>query len=100
MTRYIDADVLMEKFQFRTACIGATAEIIRDCLNITRNIISNAPTADVEEVVHARWEKKLAPYLRIKFVCSACGGWKHDLAYEHDGMKYCPNCGAKMDLED
>lgn len=47
------------------------------------------------EVVHGRWETPYDAFHDIVWtVCSCC---KHTGA-KH--FKYCPNCGAKMDLED
>ena len=52
------------------------------------------PATDVATVRHGRWNDSLA---RITPYCSACG-------YSHRCLirtpNYCPNCGAKMDLED
>ena len=53
------------------------------------------------EVVHGKWEIRVDPYRMLyhNYHCSVCGGWKHNLAFEHENMNYCPNCGAKMDGE-
>ena len=61
--------------------------------------IEEAPTVDALEVVHARWELRPHQYRTFypEYHCSNCGGWKHKLAYEHENMNFCPNCGAKMD---
>ena len=58
--------------------------------------ITNAPTADVTEVVHGYWKwKELYGEVGYMLVCSECE--------ESEGacvrFDYCPNCGAKMDLE-
>ena len=58
-------------------------------------IISYAPAADVKEVIRARWRgKPIAGYSTV--VCTNCNA-----RYEENTgrWKYCPNCGAKMDLE-
>ena len=54
---------------------------------------------DAVEVVHAWWKADPDPNRELyrQFSCSACGGWKHTLCYEHRDMHYCPNCGARMD---
>lgn len=52
--------------------------------------IKNLPTVDSVEVVHGRWmhhENDIA-------YCSNC-----EADAVEDGTNYCPNCGAKMDLE-
>ena len=64
-----------------------------------RTIIATQHTVDAVEVVHGKWEIRPDPYRMFypNYHCSVCGGWKHKLAYEHENMNYCPNCGAKMD---
>lgn len=63
-------------------------------------VIDNAPAADVAEVVHGRWEytpETINVLSQIR--CSGCGWWTLDPSV--DGVyHYCPNCGAKMDLEE
>lgn len=58
--------------------------------------VSDAPAADVAQVVHGRWSDagfgelpKHAPY---GWACSVCGG----ISFNNEYI-YCPNCGAKMD---
>ena len=74
--------------------------------------IINAPTADVAPVVHGRWIPSGSDFDDddtlfdgeecCDWQCSAC---REDICYE-DPMpmkllpNYCPNCGAKMDIED
>lgn len=52
------------------------------------------PAANVAPVRHGRWIDSLA---RITPYCSACG---HSHRCLIRTPNYCPNCGAKMDLED
>lgn len=54
--------------------------------------VDKIPAADVEPVVHARWEKRDGQTDPGVF-CSACG------EYEGWARKRCPSCGAKMDEE-
>lgn len=56
--------------------------------------IGKLPSADVAPVVHGRWEDVSLRFAQVKEKCTVCGG----IVYAH-GYKYCPNCGAKMDLE-
>jgi hypothetical protein len=58
------------------------------------NIIKDAPTADVVEVVHGKWmfNRHQAPNEK-SYYCSLCAEGESD--YGRDN--YCPNCGAKMD---
>ena len=61
------------------------------------SMLEDAPKIDAVEVVHGRWERviptKSAAKWSIKVSCSVC----HRQGYTHH--KFCPNCGAKMDLE-
>lgn len=61
--------------------------------------INSIPAADVAEVRHGRWEQhpqsnKAEPV----YTCSLC---KLNVSgFEKRWIKYCPNCGARMDKED
>lgn len=56
--------------------------------------LDDQPT--VEPVKHGRWKgKPIAGYSTVR--CSVCG----EVYTENNGRwLYCPNCGAKMDLEE
>lgn len=59
-------------------------------------IIKNLPAADVAEVVHRRWiwnEEGEIDWEQF-YRCSNCGN------KEYWESNFCPNCGAKMDLEE
>lgn len=63
-------------------------------------IIHNAPTLALDDLrPHGRWRKEcVAGFNKVfctVFVCSECEG-----RYSVPFMKYCPACGAKMDLEE
>lgn len=55
--------------------------------------LKNAPTADVAPVVHGRWVPFHSQAAGDIQYCSAC-----EIGFAAR-MKYCPNCGAIMDLE-
>ena len=83
MTRYIDAeqaihlienDALLQVYYSKSDAI--------DCINVT-------PTADVQEVNHAKFEFVNSG----KGVCSNC----HRLDSIDNLAKYCRYCGAKID---
>lgn len=64
-------------------------------------IIDTAPTIDAIPVRHGRWVYK---GVRGRFPvceCSVCGNTENaDWAVLGDNVNYCPNCGAKMDLDE
>lgn len=53
------------------------------------------PDGDVVEVKHGKWEIKTVRG-ESELYCSVCGN-SSGILYEY---RFCPNCGAKMDLED
>ena len=82
MARYIDAD----KIPYVISIDGSFKQFAY------YSDIVEIPTADVEEVVHARWEINCDGYYPY---CSNC-----KTEPENGVMsKRCPECGAKMDGE-
>lgn len=63
--------------------------------------IGNMPAADVAPVRHAHWiDKPTGAYGRWQSWCSVCNTHSGIGGIESNRHKpYCPNCGAKMDLE-
>lgn len=102
MARYINADNLLEKWNN----LSERGRIEFD------QIIMSASTADVQEVVHAKWEDYYTRSGYSHTVCSACGMQPEkahrviklhiDPTDKNDYIltNYCANCGAKMDKED
>lgn len=85
----IDRNALLEKAYYRgkPATVnnpwGDGAEVV------DVEDIEAAPIVDATQVIHARWIKRFTCYS-----CSECG---HQVT---SADNYCPNCGAKMDLEE
>ena len=42
-----------------------------------------------------RYDEDDKPFFKRKYVCSACGGWN-----TYGKSKYCPKCGAKMEVQE
>lgn len=59
-------------------------------------------TTDVQEVKHGKWTiHREGTYKRAKCYCSVCGKPNGIGGIISNQKKpYCPNCGAKMNLED
>lgn len=91
MPRYIDADALLKHL-----CNGNPSAME----DYYYNAIKNAPKADVVEVKHGKWKDQYqGMYANQLYKCSVCG----ETAF-HDDERwfltiFCPNCGAKMDVE-
>ena len=94
MSRYIEADSVRDEILYGEAYVSAELEVY------IKKVFDEAPDADVAPVVHGKW-KETEPLMCGTygnawwlFECSNCG---RTYFTTH---KYCPNCGAKMGLED
>lgn len=94
MPRLIDADSLNTSvaiYMTENAYIGQSA---LDALKMISKWVEESPTVDVEPVRHGRWIVKGA-----KSRCTNCNIKSYTAMPIEDGLFYCPNCGAKMDVE-
>lgn len=96
MTDYIrrtDAVKIAEKYGLANGSVLGRHTGLADCI---ASEISGLPAADVAEVVHGRWiwnEEGEIDWEQF-YRCSNCGD------KEYWESNFCPNCGAKMDLEE
>ena len=98
MPRYIDAEKAIEIAESNKAVLQSLGDIVD-----IREIVNDVPTADVQPVVHAKWEKPIKPYPYYSWKCSECGCEEYrqtDRNGQYLEMKYCPFCGAKMDKKE
>ena len=58
--------------------------------------LEEAPSVDVAPVVHGKWKYF---HKQNKAVCSNCS-FERELDLNFGSAVACPNCGAKMDLEE
>lgn len=107
MSDYISREAAIEKIRVAgcTDCGGSSGTICGFCdfENAVR-LVKSLPAADVELVRHGRWFRAEDDWNSlITFQCSVCG---EEYCFECDedilplNYNYCPNCGAKMNLED
>ena len=92
MSDYISRDEIFSVW--RSMPKPASISSLTDAINRT-------PAADVEPVRHGRW----VDYMVRDWRCSECGQKiikvrNVDGYCYNDKPNYCPNCGAKMDLEE
>ena len=93
MAEYIEREALLEKAQNERIRLGYDIVSVRD--------IESMPAADVAPVRHGRWiDKPTGRYRQWQAWCSVCDekcGCGGTIKSQH--KMFCPNCGAKMDLE-
>lgn len=98
--RLIDADeavVFLERMAQKYASIGRLKEA--DDYMVTANILRNNgifKTIEAEPVRHGKWIERRTHFAQggVSAKCSIC---QKDVQYLGNPLKYCPNCGAKMD---
>lgn len=73
--------------------IDTAPRITPSTKSVLKKIIRSAPVADVEPVAHGRWGSNGIPDSMLS-ACSVCG-----FGCGAYSFRYCPNCGARMDLE-
>ena len=95
MARYIDMNELLHAIDKRNGCLPLWLDEI---------LMVDCKVADVAPVVHGRW------YMRGgRACCSNCnvkslwgsdwdGNKNHEREFVSAKSNYCPNCGAKMDV--
>lgn len=82
------------------AVYAAECEFDEEDASKIRWLISHIPTVDAKPVRHGRWVED-----RTELVCSVCGARFSDEIpmmnrnFEYADLKFCPECGAKMDAE-
>lgn len=90
MAEYINREELLRRMERVTLEAGFSG------YHLAKAIISHTPAADVAPVVHGRWgEYERFPMMPSLdgYPCSQCG------SHEQSKRAFCPNCGAKMNLE-
>lgn len=104
MRRLIDVDALVDALM--TYSWRDEDERLIDDADEKREYIKqwlpDLPTVDAAPVVHGQWQWLSSTYDRepceMRYMCDKC---HHEtITHGHEPWeKYCPNCGAKMDLE-
>ena len=104
MKKYIEQDIAIEQIGDLVATMSVCTSTdecfgMKSMKNRALDTLRNIPVADVVEVQHGRWinHGQYADFFPHKeYRCSVC-----DQPYLEIEMwyNYCPNCGAKMDLD-
>lgn len=105
MGRYIDAEILPKLFSEeykKTVKLIKAGEThlnnLAEGFTEADEVVRSVPPADVQEVKHA---KNLCEDYPSLFECSLCRWYDDDTTTGNTSVyNYCPNCGAKIDLEE
>lgn len=97
---YLDTSDGTYHIGFGSYCV----EYVFEWLSEEFEIIETGPSVDVAPVVHGKWKPVRyttycscgKSYETYHYLCTACNHVAYAQPY---GLKYCPNCGAKMDKE-
>ena len=98
MTEYIDRDYVLKLLGVFNDRVHGDYHFMNG-IKTAKEIVVDAPSADVQPVKHGRWifnkppnnwaEMRLSP--KNFYVCDICGHIVDDIS------NYCPGCGAVMD---
>lgn len=106
MNEYISREELIEvlKAEYNRSWCSKLPDVdddyakgIRDEYDDVLEIICGMQTADIQPVKHGRWENTNTPN---QLRCSNCEIIHLIVQYQHGNIKYCPNCGARMERSD
>lgn len=102
--RLIDADMFCSHMRDQYVDKGKVTHEHNRVINLAISIAKNpqmCPTVDAEPVRHGRWiGRPLCGNDDCR--CSNCGYWEnvHANIRGEITQKYCPNCGARMGMEE
>ena len=97
MAEYIEREALLKELatHFNKTLDGRT--LYHPSMALAMRDVRNAPAVDAEPVKHSRWIEDGGWLICLN--CESEINVRNSLGCENR-KNYCPNCGAKMDLED
>ena len=96
MTEYIEREAAKDELLSWAVCVNHPEHLMREDAIYVLDTISAANVAPVQ---HGRWIERKSFHAEggISAKCSVC---QKNVQYLGNPLKFCPNCGSKMDLED
>lgn len=96
MAEYIIKETLQEKLNRKKAgpANRRYTEGWNDAILMVKSMIHSEKAADIAPVRHGRWEVEVGMNFFKERNCPVC-----KKRIESNFWNYCPNCGAKMNLE-
>ena len=96
MAEYIEREALYEKAYWHGELPDVGNPYAEGVEAVDISDVDAIPAADVAPVVHGRWEYY---HKQNKAVCTNCS-FERDLDVNFGKAVSCPDCGAKMDLQE
>ena len=93
MDEYIEREAAYEDFE------RCNTENPKWTPSRVKTLIARQKAADVAPVVHGQWVHEHISEGYAWVICSECEAVIHKILI-NKRLNYCPNCGAKIDLED
>ena len=99
ISRQAAIEAVYEALRTPLPCYGN--DLLQDSMTLAKAIVKNIPSAEPERK-KGKWVYKPNEYDDSTYECSQCGEpWTLiDGTPEENNMKFCPNCGAKLDWSD
>lgn len=95
MTEYIEREAVLQKIREYRGFFQDNPSSDHMALKMeAENIVKDQESADVAPVVHGKWAD-----CNWVYECDICSCQLNKGLFKAN-MRYCPNCGAKMDLEE
>ena len=100
MSEYISKEFMLknledDKMNNAEHCEPVTIQIMERFIRYVKEF----PAADIQPVKHGRWSECYTDSHHYSGICSVCGRASIKSLTE-SLYKYCPKCGARMDLGD
>ena len=103
MAEYIEREAVHDLVQSLTKYAWASPDNTGYSVTVDADDVNfgvdKIPSADVAQVRHGRWVLDEKRYVIYCSECSAPVSYYPNIKDVRDENHYCPNCGAKMDLE-
>lgn len=100
MRDFIRKNIAVEKLSDYASRAALTDECTEETVRQCVRIIESIPGVDASPVAHGSWvEYNSADIDEKAWTCSVCGLLSYAFMFGRQIAKYCPHCGAKMDLE-
>ena len=105
MAEYIERESMIKHLDILYDRMYAKSPQFYSGFMLARDYVREFPAADVAPVVHGRWKitiehKDLFDMDVWKYTCSACDEYRLSAIPLSEAIKFCPNCGARMDEEE